>query len=125
MIPSFSDSNKLGASVNIPYFLAISDNEDFTFKPRFFSADNFLLQSEYRKENRNSSHIVDFSINKTDNDAESGRNTHLFANSKFSLNDKYFDDSDIYLKIEKVSNDNYINLYSLENTSPIIKTPQY
>ena len=120
LIPSFSDSNNLGASVNIPYFLAISDSEDLTFKPRFFSADNFLLQSEYRKENKNSSHIIDFSINKTNNDSENGRNTHLFANSKFSLNDKYFDDSDIYLKIEKVSNDNYINLYSLENTSPII-----
>ena len=120
LIPSFSDSNNLGASVNIPYFLAISESEDLTFKPRFFSADNFLLQSEYRKENRNSSHIIDFSINKTDNDAENGRNTHLFANSKFSINDKYFDNSDIYLKIEKVSNDNYINLYSLENTSPII-----
>ena len=106
--------------MNIPYFLAISDSEDLTFKPRFFSADNFLLQSEYRKENKNSSHIIDFSINKTDNDSENGRNTHLFANSKFSLNDEYFDDSDIYLKIEKVSNDNYINLYSLENTSPII-----
>ena len=120
LIPSFSDSKNLGASVNIPYFLAISDSEDFTFKPRFFSADNFLLQSEYRKENKNSSHIIDFSINKTDNDSENGRNTHFFANSKFSLNHKYFDDSDIYLKIEKVSNDNYINLYSLESTSPII-----
>ena len=83
LIPSFSDSNKLGASVNIPYFLAISDNEDFTFKPRFFSTDNFLLQSEYRKENRNSSHIIDFSLNKTDNDSENGRNTHFLQIQNF------------------------------------------
>ena len=81
LIPSFSDSNNLGASVSIPYFIAISDSEDLTFKPKFFSADNFLLQSEYRKENKNASHIVDFSINKTDKDSENGRNTHLFANS--------------------------------------------
>ena len=47
LIPSFSDSNNLGASVSIPYFIAISDSEDLTFKPKFFSADNFLLQSEY------------------------------------------------------------------------------
>ena len=120
LIPSFNESKNLGASFSLPYFYAMSDSQDITFKPRFFSADNFLLQSEYRKENKNSSHIIDFSINKTNNDSENGRNTHLFANSKFSLNDKYFDDSDIYLKIEKVSNDNYINLYSLENTSPII-----
>ena len=121
LIPTFGDSKNLGASMNIPYFLAISDSEDFTFKPRIFSHNKFLLQSEYRKENKNSSHIIDFSINKTDNDSENGRNTHLFANSKFNLNQNYFDESNINLKIEKVSNDNYINLYSLESTSPIIK----
>ena len=107
--------------MNIPYFLAISDSEDLTFKPRIFSHNKFLLQSEYRKENKNSSHIVDLSINKNDSDSENGRNTHLFANSKFNLNQNYFDESNINLKIEKVSNDNYISLYSLENTSPIIK----
>ena len=121
LIPSFSDSKNLGASMNIPYFLAISDSEDLTFKPRIFSHNEFLLQSEYRKEKKNSSHIIDFSINKTDNDTENGRNTHLFANSKFNLNPNYFDESNINIKIEKVSNDNYINLYSLESTSPIIK----
>ena len=33
---------------------------------------------------------------------------HIFCKFKIFFNDKYFDDSDIYLKIEKVSNDNYI-----------------
>ena len=114
LIPSFSDSKNLGASMNVPYFLAISDSEDLTFKPRIFSHNEFLLQSEYRKEKKNSSHIIDFSINKTDLDSENGRNTHLFANSKFNLNPNYFDESNINIKIEKVSNDNYISLYSLK-----------
>ena len=47
LIPSFNDSNKLGASVNIPYFLAISDNENLLLNLDFFT-DNFV-QSEYRK----------------------------------------------------------------------------
>ena len=121
LIPAFGESKNLGASVNIPYFYAISDSEDLTFKPRFFSNNEFLLQSEYRKENKNSSHIIDLSLNKTDSDSKKGRNTHFFSNSTFDLDETFFSESSIELKIEKVSNDNYIGLYSLESTSPIIK----
>ena len=121
LMPTFGESKNLGASVNIPYFHVIADNADLTFKPRFFSNTEFLLQSEFRKLNKNSSHILDFSINKTDDDNKNGRQTHFFSNSNFSLNQNLFDESSIDLKIEKISNDNYSNLYSLESTSPIIK----
>jgi len=121
LMPAFGESKNLGASVNIPYFYAISDSQDLTFKPRFFSNNEFLLQSEYRKVNKNSSHILDLSLNKTNSDGEKGRNTHFFSNSKFDLGDTLFSESSIELKIEKVSNDDYISLYSLESTSPIIK----
>ena len=120
LMPSFSESNNLGTSVKIPYFYAISDSQDLTFKPRFFSNNELLLQSEYRKENKNSSHIFDLSLNKTNSDNEKGRNIHFFSNSKFILDETFFSESSIDLKIEKVSNDNYLNLYSLENSSPII-----
>ena len=121
LIPTFGDSKNLGASVNVPYFHAISDSTDFTFKPRFFNTTEYLLQSEYRKETKNTSHIADFSINKTNDDSENGRKTHFFSNSKIDLKSNFFDDSDVYVKIEKISNDSYANLYSLESTSPIIK----
>ena len=121
LMPTFGESKNLGASVNIPYFYAISDSQDLTFKPRFFSNNEFLLQSEFRKESKNSSHIMDFSLNKTDSDNKKGRNTHFFSNSKFKLDQNFFSESTIELKIEKVSNDDYISLYSLEGTSPIIK----
>ncbi len=120
LMPSFGDSKNLGASVNIPYFYVISESEDLTFKPRFFSNSEFLLQSEFRKEMKNSSHIIDFSVNKTENDTADGRKTHFFSNSKFNLNSNFFDTNTIDLKIEKVSNDNFTQLYSLESTSPII-----
>ena len=121
LMPTFGDSKNLGASVNIPYFHVISDAADLTFKPRFFSNNEYLLQSEYRKVTKNSSHIADFSINKTDDDKKNGTNTHFFSNSTFYLENNFFDESNIDLKIEKVSNDNYTKLYSLESTSPIIK----
>ena len=121
LTPSFNESKNLGASFSLPYFFAMSDSQDVTFKPRFFSENEYLLQSELRKVTKNSSHIFDISLNKTENDNQNGRNTHFFANSKFNLVSTYFDESVIDLKIEKVSNDDYISLYSLENSSPIIK----
>ena len=70
---------------------------------------------------KNSSHIADFSFNKTNDDSKNGTKTHFFSNSIFNLESDFFDESNIDLKIEKVSNDNYTQLYSLESTSPIIK----
>ena len=121
LMPSFGESKNLGASVKIPYFYAISDSQDLTIKPRFFSSNELLFQTEFRRENKNSSHIIDFSLNKTNKDNEKGRNTHFFSNSKLDFQKNFFDESNLNLKIEKVSNDDYIDLYSLENTSPIIK----
>ena len=117
--PTFSDSNNLGASIIAPYFHVISDSEDLTFKPRFFSTTEYLLQSEYRKVTKNSSHIFDISLNE-DND-NNGRKNHFFSKSIFNLKSKFFDESNINLELQRVSNDNYTKLYNLESTSPIIK----
>ena len=35
-MPTFGDSKNLGASVNIPYFYAISESDDLTFRQDFF-----------------------------------------------------------------------------------------
>ncbi len=119
LIPSFGNSKNLGGSVNVPYFHVISESADLTFKPRFFSTTEYLLQSEYRKETKNSSHIADFSLNKDDD--KDGSKTHFFSNSIINLKPNFFEKSEINLKLEKVSNDDYTRLYSLESTSPIIK----
>ncbi len=120
LIPQFNSSNKLGSSVIIPYYKVISDSADFTFKPRIFSDDEFLIQSEYRKETKNSSHIFDFSLN-NDQSISNDTRTHFFSNSNFNLDNSYLDEGSIFVKLEKISNDNYAQIYSLEGTSPIIK----
>ena len=121
LVPKFNNSNDLGSSVNVPYFHVISESSDLTFKPRFFSETEYLLQSEFRKVTKNTSHILDFSLNKEKSNKHNGRKTHFFSNSTFNFDLLNFDESSIDLKLEKVSNDNYTNLYSLESTSPIIK----
>jgi len=118
--PTFSNSKKLGSSFTQPYFHVISDNKDLTLTPRFFSENDYLLQTEYREENKNSSHIIDFSINEGDNNSN-GRKTHLFSNSNIKVDTKLFEESELDIRIEKVSNDSYINDYSLSSTSPIVE----
>ena len=120
LTPRITNSNNLGSSVKIPYFYVISESSDLTFKPRIFSNTEFLLQSEFRKVSKYSNHIADFSINKKDSDNKEGRKTHFFSNSSFKLINTIFDESFFDIKIEKVSNDNYTKLYSLESDSPII-----
>ena len=119
--PRFNNSKNLGTSANIPYFFAISESSDLTFSPRIFSEEEYLIQTEARKELKNSSHILDFSINKNKQDKKNGQKTHFFSNSNFNLDTEYFDETFLDIKIEKVSNDNYTKLYSLESTSQIIK----
>ena len=45
LIPSFASSKSLGNSFNVPYFKVISDNKDLTLKPRFFTNNKLLCQS--------------------------------------------------------------------------------
>ena len=114
LIPKFGESRILGPSINLPYFYAISDSSDLTFKPRIFSENEFLLNSEYRKITKNSSHILDFSVNKTNDDEKNGRKTHFFSESVFDLKIPNFNESYINLNIQKTSNDSYLKLYSLD-----------
>ena len=120
LIPQLNNSNKLGASLTIPYFNVISESSDFTFKPRIFSNDEILLQTEYRKETKNSSHIIDMSLN-NDQSISNDTRTHFFSHSNINLENKFLDEGSLFLKVEKISNDNYASIYSLESTSPIIK----
>ena len=121
--PTFSSSKNIGSSVTIPYFHVLSENKDMTFKPKLFFNNEFVLQNEYRQENKNSSHIADFSI--ASSDFLSSKNTtkaHFFSNSKFELNNNFFDQSNIELSLENVTNDEYLKVYKIDNDQINIDT---
>jgi LPS-assembly protein len=120
LIPRLNNSNKLGSSISIPYFNVISESSDLTFKPRIFSADEQMIQTEYRNVTKNSSHIIDVSIN-NDKSISKDSKTHFFSNSYIELENQFFEDNSLFVKLEKISNDNYSSIYSLEGSSPIIK----
>ena len=120
LIPKLLSSNSLGTSFEIPYYNVISDNKDLTFKPRLYTDGNFIFDTEYRQVNKNSNHILDFSLNRTKGiiDGESGSKSHFFSKSEFDLDLENFDFGKIDLQIQQTSNKTYLKTYNLD--SPII-----
>ena len=109
---TYGSSNNYGSWVNIPYFKTIDIDKDFTFKPRLYLDDKLILQSEYRQAFENSTFITDFSYN---NDGKN-TNSHFFAKSTGrSIKGNNYD-----FQYQSVSNDEYLKLHNLSNSSEII-----
>ncbi len=122
LIPRLSETNTLGSAVEVPYFKVIADNKDMTFKPRFYADGTTILQSEYREERKNSSHILDFSLfNKLNLNAfdNENRKNHFFSNSIIKYEKENFESSQIEINIESTSNATYLKTYKIN--SPLIK----
>ena len=117
LIPRIQDNSTTGLSLKLPYFIAVSQSKDITLSPRFFNDDKFLLQSEFRQENKESSHIADFSQFVS---SDKGSKGHLFYNLEKNFSSDNFKDIDLNIKIEQASNDTYLKAYKVE--SPIINS---
>ena len=114
LVPKFRDSSSLGMSLNLPYYYALSENKDFTFNPRIYSNNKYLAQSEFRQVNKDSSHTIDLSLLNDNKISKS----HFFYQGLTKLNLNNFDDSNLTIKIENVSNDTYLKAYKIK--SPLI-----
>jgi LPS-assembly protein len=112
--PELGNHSTLGDSIYLPYFFVISDQKDFTLKPRLFNDNKIILQGEYRNITKNSLTIIDSSITKGHNSSINDKNdsrSHFFANSKINLDLKKFINSNLEVNYEKTSNDNYLKLF--------------
>ena len=124
--PQLNESKSLGTSFNLPYFHVISDNKDMTFRPTIFDSKIFMLQNEYRQENKSSSFIADFGLTRGYKSSLEGSNknsmTHLFSKFNSDLKFKDFSKSDLEIFVEKTSNDTYLSLFDanipLSDTKP-------
>ena len=115
LIPKLQENSSTGLSLKLPYFVAIAQNKDITLNPRFFNDDKILLQSEFRQKNKKSDHIADFSQFVS---SDKGSKGHLFYNFKKNYKSDNFDDIELDIKLEQVSDDTYLKAYKVE--SPII-----
>ncbi len=121
--PQLNNSNILGSSIRIPYFHVLAENKDLTFTPSIFDKDIYMIQNEYRQENKNSSFITDLGFAKgyksvvTDNKKKNIG--HLFAKFNLDLDLTSFTKSDFKISLENVTNDTYLKVFdsNLTNTS--------
>ncbi len=111
LMPQIIDSSSLGLSFKLPYYKVISDNKDLTFTPRIFSENEALFQNEYRQVNKNSKHIIDFSLKEKNSTSK----THFFSNSLTKLNLDMFDVSEIELNLEATSDDDYLKTHNIKS----------
>ncbi len=114
LVPHFNNSNILGSSLQIPYFYAVSNNQDFTFKPTFFNKDIFMFQNEYRQQNKSSYFITDFNIvnnYKSKKSNEKNTLTHLFSQYQLDLAYENFIESSFNFSFQKVNNDTYLKVF--------------
>ena len=74
-----------------------------------------MLQSEFRQKNKKSDHVADFSQFVS---SDKGSKGHLFYNFKKNYKSDNFDDIELDIKLEQVSDDTYLKTYKVE--SPII-----
>ncbi len=111
LMPRFESSSSLGDSLSVPYFKVISENKDLTFTPKIFNESDGLFQNEYRQENKNSSHISDLSLKKS----ESKSKSHFFSNTLANLELSFFESSELEFNLETTSNDNYLKSHKIKS----------
>ena len=110
LIPTIKSSSSHGDSISVPYFQVISDNKDITFSPQFFGNNEALFQNEFRQENKNSSHISDFSLKKKSGASKS----HFFSNTISNLNFANFDSGELEVNVEATSNNTYLKSHNIK-----------
>jgi LPS-assembly protein len=116
--PQLNNSNILGASILVPYFHTLSDEQDITFKPTLFDSEIYMFQTEYRQINENSNFAADIGLTKgyqtkvNGNTADHRNNIgHLFAKFTSKLKLDNFINSDLDFSIQKTTKDTYLKIF--------------
>ena len=112
LTPSYSSSDTLGTSINIPYFKIIDIDKDITFTPRYYADKSFLLQNEYRQALKDSNILSEFSFLVGDH----GTKSHIFYNQIGEFNSK----TKYELNLQDVNGDNYLKTHNLDKSSKLI-----
>ncbi len=117
LAPSFSSLSNTGSSLNTPYYWVMADNKDLTLRPRIYTEEKILLQSEYRQANASSNFISDFSFF---DETKSESKSHFFSKFEKVLKLNLFEESELDLKLQHTSDDFYLKNYEI--SSPLISS---
>ena len=110
-----NESSVLGSSLYFPYFKVLSESKDLTFRPRWYDNEIYMLQTEYRQENKNSSFIADFGYTygyKSEAEVDNKNSqVHFFSKFYKNLQLKGFSSSTLNASIYRVNNDHYLKIF--------------
>ncbi len=118
--PQLNNSQTLGSSLYVPYFKTLGHDKDLTIKPIFFEKftkfekEKYILQSEFRKKNKDSFLITDFAILRdyySASDKKTKNVNHLFLDYESDLKFPNYLDSRFEARIERVTNDTYLKVF--------------
>ena len=120
LAPTLTNNNTLGSGFRSPYYWNIANDRDLTFGPKLYLGENPLMLAEYRQDFKNSSLIVDVGYTKgykkTTNKKTSGGRAHFFSNFNYNFINEVEKNSDLDIKIQRLSNDTYLKVYDVNSS---------
>ena len=127
--PNLSNSNILGNSIALPYFHVLSNDSDLTLTPTLFNKDPKMIQSEYRKIFKNSYFEANFGhVRNYKSSIENNKKkniTHFFSKFNHDFNLNNFISSELFLSIQKVTNDTYLKVFEGNIINTELKPTNY
>ncbi|MDB0053895.1 hypothetical protein N9E98_00730 [Candidatus Pelagibacter sp.] len=109
-----NNSELLGSSLTLPYFLVISDDKDLTLTPTWFDTKTEMISAEYRQANQNSYFLADTAfVNGYESFTTKKKNSlsHILLNYNKYLNFENYISSDLIMAYEKVSTESYFGIF--------------
>ncbi len=117
--PTYSDTQNLGSSFNLPYFWAIDKDRDLTINSRLFASEHPLFLGEYRQAFKNSNLVFDFGhtqgYKNTSVSKKAGDKSHFFSNFKKQFFSSGLNENNLEVNLQHVSDKKYLKLYKIES----------
>ena len=126
--PQLNNSNVLGNSFSIPYYSVLAQNKDLTTIPFIFENNLQMVQNEYREINKNSNLYANVGfVNNYKSTLNNKKNSifNLFANYDLNLDLENYSYSNLFLSIEKVTNDTFLKVFDTHFQDNILKPKDY
>ncbi len=116
--PVIKTIENLGRTIKIPYFIEISKDKDLTFTPIYYFDENHIFNTSYRQAfkhgflNLETSYTKGYKRKEQQGRTEGSRN-YFFADYTGQKKNIIFKNNDINLKIQRVSQENYLKVNKL------------
>ena len=118
LFPFFTNTSSVGNGFGIPYYWAINEDKDLTFTSQIYSKENNLFMNEYRQAFKNGFLTLDTSYTKgyknITTTKTAGSRNHIFAQLDLNLSEDENIQKDLFLKIQKTSNDTFLRTHSID-----------